>query len=84
MTFEQIRVYSCYEYNLNYSAAEATRNIMKALDADFVTKRTVQLWFVRLRAGNFNLKDKLRRWRPSSINNEALNEQTECDPLQIT
>ena len=33
---------------------------MQTWGADTVTERTVQRWFVRFRAGDFNLKDKSR------------------------
>jgi len=82
MTSEQIRVCICYEYKLSNSAAEAIGNIMQIWGADSVIERTVQRWFVRFRAGDFNLEDKPRGGRPSSIDNEVLKEQIESDSSQ--
>ena len=64
MSSGQIGVCIYYEYKLSYSAAEATRNIMKVWGEDSVTERTVQRRFVRFRAGDFNLEDKPREGRP--------------------
>jgi len=62
MTVEQIRVCFCHEYKLSHSAAKATRNIIQAKGANFVTERTEQRWFVRFRARDFNIEDKPIHW----------------------
>jgi len=82
MSSEQIRVCIYYEYKLSHSAAEATRNIMKVWGEDSVTERTVQRWFVRFRAGDFNLEDKPREGRPTGIDNDVLKEHIQAEPSQ--
>ena len=42
----------------------------------------MQRWFVRFLAGDFNLEDKPRGGRLSSIDNEVLKEQIEYDSSQ--
>ena len=65
-----------------YSATEATRNIMQAWGVDSISERTVQCWFVRFSAWDFNLEDTPCGGRPSSIDNEVLKDQIESDPPQ--
>ena len=79
MSSEQIRVCIYYEYKLSHSAAEATRNIMKVWCEDSVTERTVQRWFVRFRAGDFNLEDKPHEGRPTGIDNDVLKEHIQAE-----
>ena len=61
---EGIRMCLLYEYKLNHSASEATRNICQAIGHDSITHMTAYRWFERFRNGDESLKDEPKSGRP--------------------
>ncbi|XP_011052820.1 PREDICTED: histone-lysine N-methyltransferase SETMAR-like, partial [Acromyrmex echinatior] len=46
------------------NAAQTCRQICEVYDADAISERRTQEWFVRFRSGNFDVKDRPRSGRP--------------------
>ncbi|EGI70944.1 Histone-lysine N-methyltransferase SETMAR, partial [Acromyrmex echinatior] len=60
---EEIR-YVMLFYKKGKNAAQTCRQICEVYDADAVSERRTQEWFVRFRFGNFDVKDRPRSGRP--------------------
>ena len=51
-------------YRKGKNATQATNKICAVYDEGTVAERTVQKWFARFKAGDFNLEDQERPGRP--------------------
>jgi histone-lysine N-methyltransferase SETMAR len=69
-----------YEFELDHSAAEAHRNIVRALGADTVSSSTCQAWFRRFRSGDHSLEDHPRSGRPLEVDLDILRQLIEANP----
>jgi len=75
-----IRHCMLYEYQLGNSAAQATRNICRAISEGAVSQMTVSSWFNRFRNGDYTLEDQHRSGRPQEINLDELKQVIDDDP----
>ena len=66
-----------YEFKLNQSAAETTRQLNQVFGNDIVRR-----WFAKLRSGDFSLQDEPRSGRPTVIQDEDLRTSVETDLSQ--
>jgi len=57
---EEIHYVMLFYYKKDKNAAQTCRKICKIYDADVVSERRTQKWFVRFRSGNFDVKDRPR------------------------
>ena len=71
-----------YEYELGHSAAEAQRNICKALGQGVLDVSTARRWFVRFRDGDCELEDKPRSGRPQEVDSEQVRALVEANPYE--
>ena len=74
-----IRECLLFEYKLQHSSAEATRNICQAKGEGAVSKSTAKRWFAHFRQQCFSLKDQQRSGRPTEINLGELQQAIESD-----
>ncbi|XP_025154763.1 histone-lysine N-methyltransferase SETMAR-like [Harpegnathos saltator] len=74
-----MRIIFLYEYKLDHSAAEATRNINTAFGEGSVSDRTIRRWFEKFRSGDTNLDNLPRGHAPSVIDDNVLKDVVEAD-----
>jgi len=73
-----------YEFELGHSAAEAHRNIIRAIGADAVSPRSCRLWFQRFRSGDYSIEDHPRTGRPREVDIDRLRALIEANPQETT
>ncbi|WKY11114.1 hypothetical protein Q1695_003007 [Nippostrongylus brasiliensis] len=61
-----------YEFKLGHFTAEAARNIGTAFEMESPTERTVRLWFGKFTSGDFNIGDKTKPGRRTSLDDGIL------------
>lgn len=61
-----------YCFNLNKSAVESHRMLVKAYGNDALSQTTCKDWFRRFKNGNFDLSDKKRENRPKKFEDADL------------
>ena len=81
---EHIRHCLLYEYQLQHSESEATRNICQAIGQGSISHGTASNWFKEFRKKNYRLEDKPRSGRPSEVDLNDLKARIERDPRQTT
>lgn len=84
MEKNQIRAIYLYEYKLGHGAAEASRNINGAIAQGTINERSMRRWFQKFRDGDESLEDVEGRGRPSSVDNDKLNDLIKADPRTTT
>lgn len=70
------------EYQQRCTAADATRKICDYVAPDAVSHSMAKYWFQRFREGDFNLEDRARSGRPSTLNIRKLHTLINLDPTQ--
>jgi histone-lysine N-methyltransferase SETMAR len=73
-----------YEFDLDSTAAEATRNICAVYGEEAVDSSTCRRWFTKFRSEDTSLTDKPRSGRPVELDDEALQALLDADPRQTT
>jgi histone-lysine N-methyltransferase SETMAR len=73
-----------YEYQLGHTAAEAQRNLCRAIGGSAVHVNTCLNWFKRFKQGDYSLDDKPRSGRPPEVNVDSLRTVVESDPTLTT
>ncbi len=73
-----------HEFKLCRKATEAVRNINQAWGDDTTTNYIAQFWFQRFRSGDESRQDKEGRGRPSSLDDDQLNDLIKLDPRKST
>lgn len=75
-----IRVCLLFSFKNGFNATESTKMVNKAFEAEVITERTAQNWFLRFRSGDFSLDNKDRGRPPLKLNREELKEIVEEQP----
>jgi histone-lysine N-methyltransferase SETMAR len=76
----QIRTLFLHEFKQGHNATEAAANISKTLGDVQMPVRTVQNWFAKFRAGNFQLENEDRGRPPLRVNDDELRAAVEANP----
>jgi histone-lysine N-methyltransferase SETMAR len=84
MKKKHIRHCMLYEFDLDSTAAEATRNICAAYGEEAVDKSTCHRWLTKFRSEDTSLTDKPRSGRPVELDDEVLQALLDADPRQTT
>lgn len=80
----QIRERLLHEFQLGHSAAEAKRNICKAVGYKALKQTCAKKWFQRFRNGDSSIEDKSRTGRPIEVSRGAVLEAINNDPTLTT
>ena len=75
-----IRECLLFEFQLEHSAAEVTRNICQAKGQNAISEATTKCCFARFRQENYSLKDMPKSGRPTEINLIELQQAIESEP----
>lgn len=73
-----------FYYKKGKNAAATWKKIAHVYGEDAVTESTVRRWFVKFRAGNFDLEDADRPGRPSAVDDDQIKVQIETNPRLTT
>jgi len=76
---EKIRYILQYHYDKGKNVVQACEKICAIYGEDTLSKSAAQKWFVRFRAGNFNIKDKPRSGRPITEKSDEIIIKVERD-----
>jgi len=76
---EKIRYFLQYHYDKGKNAAQACKKICAIYDKDTLSKSAARKWFVRFRAGNFDVKDESPSGRPITKKSDEIMVKVECD-----
>ncbi|XP_066247087.1 histone-lysine N-methyltransferase SETMAR-like [Euwallacea similis] len=71
-------------YHKGKNAVQATKKICAVCAKDTVSERTVREWFVKFRGGEFNLEDRQRSGRPSSVDDDQIKVLITQNPRSTT
>lgn len=77
-----LRTCLLYEYLQGRSAAEAHRNISAVIGPQVISDFTARNWFRRFKEGDYDISDKPRCGRPTSVNDDQLLAAIEANPRQ--
>lgn len=69
-----------YDFKSGLNAAESSRCINAAFGEGTVSERNARFWFQRFHDGNFDLEDRPRAGRPSTVDRDRLQQVVEADP----
>nr|CAD26968.1 transposase [Meloidogyne chitwoodi] len=81
---KRIRERLLHEFQLGHTAAEAARNIKKALGDNALDESTARRWFTKFRTGDFSTDDGFRSGRPSTFETEPLRAAINENPATST
>jgi histone-lysine N-methyltransferase SETMAR len=69
---QNIRAIIFYEWKQGSKSSECLKKMCDTLGCNIVKIRTMQKWYQRFKAGNYDLEDEERSGRPKEINDEAI------------
>lgn len=68
----QIRTIIFYEWKHGTKTSETLQKICEVFGEDILTLRSVQNWYKKFRAGNFDLEDDFRAGRPVEVDDDQI------------
>ena len=78
------RVIFLFKFKLGDTASHTVEELCKAFGPSCVSVKTVERWFRKFRAGDFDLKDAPIEGRPSEIDDDLIKSELEQDPSLST